>query len=334
MLLDIFNNRLFRAVELSAAMQRVPYHPMMLGGLGIFQVQRRRTRQVAVKITEGRLDLIPISPIGAPPKQLEKKPGKMRIFEAHRLAEASTIYAEEVQGIINIGDETIRLQSMAEEVATRAQRIRQDTELTKEHMRLGAVLGKVVDADGTTVIDDWFANWGISEPAAVDMGLDDPNTDLRQKHMDLIDSIRRSSQGAWRIGARIHALASPDYFDKLMGHKYTVEAIKNSPRVLELLETNPDTVDIFGVVYHRYFGSDSGELEIDAGTARFFPVGTDAFEESLAPAEFMPFINQPGQDIYGMTIPDLERQAFVKVEGYSYPLFVCRRPEMLRKGTI
>ncbi|WP_262027579.1 major capsid protein [Microvirga sp. Mcv34] len=334
MLLDIFNNRLFRGVSLSSAMQRIPYHPMMLGQMNLFNVQRRRTRQVAVKVTEGRVDLIPISPIGAAPKQLEKKPGKMRIFEAHRLAEGSTIYAEEVQGIINIGDETVRLASMQEEVVARGQRIRDDMELTHEHMRLGAVFGKVMDADGTTVIDDWFENWGIEEPAPIDMGLDDPNTDLRAKHQTLIDTMRRNSRGGWRPGARVHALAAPDYFDKLLGHPYTREAIKNSTRVLELLEQNPETVDIFGVVYHRYFGSDTGELEVPAGQARFFPVGTDAFEVNYAPAEFAPFVNQPGQDIYALTIPDRDRQAFVTVEGYCYPLYVCRRPEMLLRGQI
>jgi hypothetical protein len=335
MLLDIFNNKPFRAVELSAGLRLVPYHPMMLGGLGLFRVERRRTRQVAVKKTEGKLSLIPISPIGAPPVQLEKEPGKAKIFSAHRLAKGSTIYAEEVQGIINIADETIRLQSMQDEVFSRAARIREDIELTHEHMRLGAVLGKVIDADGTTVIDDFFAEWGIAEPAAIDFALDDANTNIKAKAQQVIDTMRRNSQGAMIPGARVHALASPDFFDALLGHAYVRDVLKNSPRVLELLETNPDQADLFGIVWHRYWGSDTGELAIAAGEVRFFPVGArDVFEMNLAPAEFAPFVNQPGQDIYALTIPDRDRQAFVTVEGYNYPLFICKRPEMLLRGTV
>ncbi|MDZ3838713.1 MAG: major capsid protein [Rhodospirillales bacterium] len=39
-----------------------------------------------------------------------------------------------------------------------------------------------------------------------------------------------------------------------------------------------------------------------------------------------------GLDLYAMTIPDRERNAWVKVEVYSYPLFICTRPEMLQRA--
>jgi hypothetical protein len=52
----------------------------------------------------------------------------------------------------------------------------------------------------------------------------------------------------------------------------------------------------------------------------------------LGPAEFDPFINQPGREIYGMTIPDRDRGAWLRTEAYQYPLFICLRPEMLQVG--
>ena len=33
-----------------------------------------------------------------------------------------------------------------------------------------------------------------------------------------------------------------------------------------------------------------------------------------------------------MTIPDRDRNASVRIELYSYPLFICTRPEMLQRA--
>jgi hypothetical protein len=47
---------------------------------------------------------------------------------------------------------------------------------------------------------------------------------------------------------------------------------------------------------------------------------------------FSPTINQPGQPLYALTIPDRDREAWVKLEVYSYPLFICTRPASLGRA--
>ena len=53
-----------------------------------------------------------------------------------------------------------------------------------------------------------------------------------------------------------------------------------------------------------------------------------------APAsEFKPYLNQRGQEKVGLVLQDTSgRDAWDRVEIYSYPLFVCARPEMLLRG--
>ena len=156
---DIFLQRPFQAVELTAAFERIIFQPTMLGeyGAALFPVRPSRFRQVAIAKTEGYLQLIPTSPIGAPPVELEKRPADMRSFMTRRLAKGSTIYAEALGGLLLMPEFT-QLQGLQAEIADRAARIRTDIEFTMEHMRLGAILGRVIDADGTTVLDDWFLN--------------------------------------------------------------------------------------------------------------------------------------------------------------------------------
>ena len=53
-----------------------------------------------------------------------------------------------------------------------------------------------------------------------------------------------------------------------------------------------------------------------------------------APAsEFKPYLNKRGREFYGLLLSDTSgREEWDRVELYSYPLFICTRPEMLLKA--
>lgn len=335
MLIDIFNNRAFNGIEMTAVMNAVPYRPSFLGSYGeaLFRTVRSRSRTVAVVKRESGMALIPVSPIGAPPVELELGKADVRPFFTRRLAKGSTLYAEELQGVLQLPDFQ-QVQSVQAEMAQRALTIRQDIELTHEHMRLGAVFGKVVDADGQRVLDDWFANWGVTPPTPINFHLDVGTTNLRQVCADLIDSMFLASKGAWVQGQTVvHALCGKLFFDTLVSHPMVERTVLNTPEARTLRDALPDQFDFAGIRFFKYRGTTTGEFSIPDDNARFYPVNCpDAFQRVAAPAEFEPFINTPGQDVYGLTIPDRDRGAWTRAEGYSYPLYMCLRPEMLRIG--
>lgn len=334
-LIDIFNNKPFRAVELTNAMEGVLPRPTLLGTLGenLFTTVRSRFRTVAVFKREHTMRLIPVSPIGAPPVELELGPGEMRPFYTRRLAKGTTVYAEEMQGILQMPlfEATTNMQA---ELAQRATKIRDDMELTHEHQRLGAVQGKVIDADGVTVLDDWFANWGVPVPATVNFHLGTATTNVRAICDALIQSMWESSGGGWVEGqTEVHALVGNSFFTALVSHPQVERTYLNYAAAAELRGAIPDTFPFGGIIFHRWRGAPEGAFTIPTNEARFFPVGaTDVFQRVFGPAEFDPFINQAGRDLYAMTIPDRDRGAYVRTEIYNYPLYMCMRPEMLRSG--
>jgi hypothetical protein len=48
--------------------------------------------------------------------------------------------------------------------------------------------------------------------------------------------------------------------------------------------------------------------------------------------ESFDFVNTPGKDMYVLPIFDRDRNMWWRQEVYSYPLFICKRPEVLYSG--
>jgi hypothetical protein len=336
MLMDVFNNRLFAAVEMTAMMEEINYVPDLLGSFGerLFNTKRVRTRQVAIAKRQNHFTLIPTSPIGAPPVQLELAPGDIRDFRTRRLAKSSTLYAEEMNGVLNAPDSLI-LKTVQQELAERGAQLRTDQEITEEHMRFGAVFGKVLDADGVTVLDDWFANWGVAEPTPFNFHLNVATTNVRAAIKQVLRTIRVNSKGAYIRGqTEIHALCGPTFFDQLTGHANVEKWWLNWQASADMRGETADDFDFGGVIFHDFRGSDDGTtMTVADDEAQFFPIGArDTFQRVMGPGEFEPFIQEPGRDIYSLTIPDRDRGAFTKLENYVYPLYVCTRPAMLQKA--
>jgi hypothetical protein len=218
----------------------------------------------------------------------------------------------------------------------------------------GAAQGKVLDADGSVIVD-WYSEWGIAEPAEIDFDLDDPAINVEKKCRDIVRAMMRSSQGAWRANTFVLGLAGDSFFDKLTGHKSVRETLLNTEKATLLnrkfgaAETQVFREGAFasfecgGIVYVNYRGTDEFDPNADAGTkaalgiaptkCRFLPVGApDVFQQAFAPAESFDDANTIGRKLYAMMIRDNDRNFWVRPEVYSYPLYICTRPEMLLRA--
>lgn len=333
--MNIFDQNAFGVVELNEqVVRKVDYKPQLLGSLGLFKPIYSRSRIILIAKKENTLQLIPTSATGAPPEELDVTGMDLRPFRTTRLAKGSTIYAETLQGVAALPmDEQVR--DIQSEVADRIGQITDDLELTWEHMRLGAVLGVVYDADGTTVINNWFTEWGITQAAEVDFALATDTTDVRKKCRDLKRAMQKAAKGVWTPGTRVGALTGDAFFDDLVNHKQIKETKLGNERApaLENIE-GYSSIEIEGITFINYRGTDDGStLSIPTDKAKFFPIGANgAFQVGYAPAEFFPYVNQRGQEKYGMIIADKDRDAWRRPEIYSYPLFICTRPEMLLRA--
>jgi hypothetical protein len=335
--MDVFNTDPFSLISLSGAIDRLPHVPSYLGGLGIFTPEPVTNSTVWVDERDGALALIQTSPRGSAPKELERDARKAQAFKVPRLTKGFTLNAAEIASLRAFGSESEQTVVMGE-FMRRMDRVRADMETTHEKMRLGALQGILLDADGSTIYN-YFTQFGISQPAAVSFELDVTTTDVLGICRDIVRAMKRGAKGAWIEGrTRAHALAGDDFFDALIAHPNIQKFWLNWQAAAEMRGIDPfSQFDVGGIVFHNYRGTDDNSTVAVAATeAKFFPVGgNEIFSHIMAPAdEFFPYVGAPGQNLYAMTVRDRDRDAWVRGELYSYPLFMCKRPETLQRATL
>lgn len=334
MSLDIFRQKAFKTTTLTDHINRLPHAPNRLGSMNVFQVKNVQNRTIWVTMKDGRLTLIPISALGAPISQNVKDLREAEAFQTYRVAKGDRVTAEEVQDLVAPGTENT-LQTVAGEVSERLTGIREDMELTREHMRLGAINGLMVDADGSTVVD-FFQKFGVTRPDEIDFDLDNATlSSLADKSLEVTKLMYYASKGTWKSSqTRVSNLCGHIFWRKLITNPEVIDFYKQSTNGAAL-DRNVQSFTMHGITHELYWGTeDDSTVAIPADKSRFVPLNTNgAFQEIYAPAEFAPFVNKKGKREYAMVIPDKDRQAYVDVELYMYPLFMCTRPEMLQTGS-
>jgi hypothetical protein len=337
LVVDIFNQNAFGVLDFQEqVVERIDFKPQLLGSLDLFDPIYSFSRMIGVADRNGVLLLIPTSENGAPPEELIPRGAEVRAFQAVRLAKGSTIYMISIAQTLALPfDQQTR--EITQEVTDRQAQIMDDMELTWEHMRFGAIQGRVLDADGATVLFDWYSVWGIAEPAEIDFELDVATTDVRKKCRDVKRAMQVAAKGSWTPSTKVGSLVGDTFFDLLLNHPQIKETRINTDRAptLENIE-GYSSVEIEGITFINYRGTDDGStIAIATDKARFFPIGArGAFQVGWGPAsEFKAGLNKRGQPVVGMVLADPSgREEWDRVENYSYPLFICTRPEMLLRA--
>lgn len=337
--MNVFNDDAFSMISLLAAIENTDYKPQFLGSLGLFEDAPQRLRTVMVESVDDTLSLIQTSAIGAPPKARSNDKRKVRNFNTVRIAKSSRIHADEIQGIRAFGSET-ELAQVQVEVAKRLRQLTNDVELTWEYHRLGAVQGILTDADDTTIVN-YFTEFGVAQPDEVEFDFDTlANGAVRQKIEDqIVRPMIRAAKGAFNTGSRIIALCGDDFWDEFIANDEVRDSFLHYQAAATLREGTAFGAPFrfAGVDWVNYRGTDDGStVAIASDAAKFFPANAPGvFQVAWAPAEFIDTANMPGVPIRPMVLPDPSgRNAFVDVEVYSYPLFICTRPLTLRRAVL
>lgn len=340
--MDVFKSDAFSMMSMLRAIENIDYKPQFLGSLNLFEDQPQDTRVVSVESRNDTLALIQTSKIGAPPSQRSADQRAVRNFNTARLAKASTIYADQIQNIRAFGSET-ELQRVQTEVARRQTQLMNDLELTWEHHRLGAIQGIVLDADGSTIVN-FFTEFGVAQPTEVDFdfGTLSPSTPTgavrRKIESEIVRPLVRAGKGAFLPSSQIYALCGDDFWDIFVNCSEVRSTYLASVAAAALREPTAFTSFNFaGVTWVNYRGTDDGTtVAVASDEAKFFPVNAPGvFQVAWAPGEFIDVANTPGVPALPLLLPDPSgRNAFVTVELYSYPLFICTRPLMLRRAAV
>jgi Phage major capsid protein E len=165
---------------------------------------------------------------------------------------------------------------------------------TLEHLRIGAIKGQILDADGSVVIYDLCTEFGVTQHIKVDFDLDNtspaPGVIKKKRH-----DVRRTIED--ELGAQpydhVHAICGADFFDDLITH----------PEVEKVYERYLDgaflrqgrargSFEYAGIVFKEYRGRVGTVDFTDASKAYFLPVGVPGlFRQYNAPADFVETAN-------------------------------------------
>lgn len=338
-IMDVFRGDAFSARSLTAAVDRYSYVPGYLGGLpGLTVPKSVRTREVWIEERDFGAALIQTSPRGAPPSQRGGEQRKARAFETTRIADASRVWAHEIQNVRAFGEEAA-LKDLQLEIGRRQMKMKQDFALTKEHMLLGMVQGVVVDADGS-IIHDWFEEFGQTPASeeSFDLSATAKDGDILKKANAIRRGMVRDLKGLGGGGVQVHAICGDDFWDGFITSKEVRDTYRFAMQAMALQNDVGGAWESFRygkIMWRNYRGTDDkSTVAVPDAKVKFFPANANIFQVAHAPAEKFEFTNTPGQENYSWIVPDRDRDMWADIEQYSYPLHVCVQPAALRSAKV
>jgi len=286
--------------------------------------------------------LIQTTQRGAPIEMRDRPEKNYRPIQIPRIAEGDQLFAHELTDMIPL-DEEDEETMVATRIAEMQEDLVGDVEMTEEHMRLGALNGVLLDADGSTIVD-YFDEFGIVPAAPVDLTLDNAAMtigELREKVGTLLTiPITRGAGTGTAARLRIRALCGDAFWYALTGHPAVAKTYEGYAAAAALRDDQTwSTFNFAGVTWYHYRGTDDGTtIAINTNQAKVFPHGLPGmfqhvmgpFQESLNTAyrgrgrRYFPFLERDKS----------EKQQWVQPEIYAYPLFVNARPDLVLTATV
>jgi len=329
--LDIWNDNFWGLSEMTDAINILPYVPRMCEEQGIFAKEGISTTSVSLEYLNGTVYLVSNKPRGAPGDLVENDRRVGRAVNCLHLPVSGAVYADDVQNLRAFGQTTIA-QTVQQRVNDKLAAMKRNILATLEWLRVGAIKGVLLDADGSTEIFNIYTEFGIAEPEK-DFDFSSDAKDVRVQCMELIRTIEGEIGGFPMT--MVGVLCSDAWFDHLIQHTTVKEAYKNWTAAQQLTQSFAyKTFDFGGCRFINYRGSVSGNAYIPTNTARAFPMGTDGlFKEYYAPANYEETVNTIGLPFYAKS----EMMKFGKgreLEVQSNPLMLCHRPQSCIKLTM
>lgn len=327
--LDIFNDDAFSVSSLTAAINETDYVPGRLGEIGLFDEEGITTTTAQVEKRGEALELVSAADRGQSGQIVAGTKREMIPFNAIHLPERATILADEVQNMRAFGQES-EVEMVQNVVNQRLAKMRRQLDATLEFHRIGAITGKILDADGTTVLLNLFTAFGITQQT-VNCALTTDTTRVRSK---IVDAKRKAEKalGASRVTSW-RVLCGSSFFDNLINHPDVKAAYERWEQGAALRDDMRGGFPFAGVVFEEYRGSVGGTDFVAAGEAYLVPEGVpDLFITRFAPADYVETVGTMGLPVYAKQ----ELMQFGKgidMESQSNPINLCTRPKAVIKLT-
>lgn len=345
--LGIFDTDKFTLQELTAAVNEAPALPSRLARLGLFEEDGVMTTSVAVEQDTDTLSLLPnLSRTATNITSTGGSTRKVVLFSTTHLPTLDTIGADDIQNLRAFGSASEE-ETMRAFVDRRMAKMRRRIDATIEYQRIGAIKGKIIDSDGSTVIENLFTKFTISQSTA-ELSLDDVGSfgdpgatppappvkpaDIRDEVLAALD-IMEAKLGNEPY-ASVRVLCGKTFFRKLIAHPAVRKAYELFESGIFLRNDPRKGFEFAGATWEEYRGAVGGTSFIADGEAYLFPEGVEGmFITRFAPANYVETANTIGLPYYAkQEIKPLGKGVDVEVQ--SNPISLCTRPSAVVKLTI
>lgn len=265
---------------------------------------------------------------------------RMHAFAMPHFTLDDAITPRDIQGKRAFGVDA--LETVAAVRARKLETIRQSWAATMEKAHWHTIVNGTAYAPNATVSYDWYTVFGATRKV-VDFQLNVSTTDLIQKTEEVFAHIQDNALDG-SVRGEIFAIASPEFFNKLIGHP-TMKALwlayQQSPQILRdrLTARGYDaryrefTIGNITYVEYRGVGPD-GVRYIPANDCYFMPSDMgDNFTTYFGPADHFDFVNTQGQEMYAFEYGD-NRGQMIEIQTESNFIDVLRRPQLIVRGIV
>lgn len=339
-MLDVFQDDAFSVMQLTDAINKIPFVPGRAGTLIDWAETGVRSTSIAIEEIAGQLTIVNPTPRGGPGSDIAKQKRKLRNLIIPHYQRDDGVMADEVQGVRAFGSET-ELQTVQGVINGRMAEHTRDMDVTLEYQRIGAVKGIIVNGD-TSTLYDLFSEFGVSQEAEVDFDLDNASPAsgaLRKKCATVTRLVADNLDGTPYNSIR--ALCGNAFFDDLLAHVEVVNSYLNTPMASVLRQGYVDpsggapvygAFEFGGIVWENYRGAVGGTAFVDTDKCHIFPVGVPGlFRTVYAPADYIETVNTIGLPRYAKQYP-MPNDKGVMLEMQMNALNYCTRPKALIKG--
>ncbi|MEC3765006.1 major capsid protein [Cupriavidus sp. SS-3] len=322
--LDVFNDDAFSVMSLTRALNQVPEGqqvPMLLDGL--FTEEGVTTTQIAIERENDQLALVPDTPRGAPGQVVVGNKRDVIPFQALHLPVRGVVRADEVQGIRAFGSET-EAQAVQTVVNQRIAKMRRKIDATLTYHRVGAVTGKIYDADGQRVLVDLYERFGIAQQT-VNFALDNAGTKVLTKITDARRKAEDALTGAGVITGWL-GIVGRNFYDAFTTHASVEKAFDRWNDGQFLRDDMRAGFNFGNVVWKEFYGRVGNIDFINPDEGYLIPLGVpDMFVTNFAPGDYLDVVNTLGLPYYASQ-ELLDHRKGVDLEAQSNPLTLNTRP--------
>ncbi len=320
--IDVFRGDGFSLTSLTASINSIPFIPTRIRDLGWFREEGVATTSIEIEMQNDVLFLVPSKPRGAPGTPVTRGKPNLRQFKMLHLPQTAAIQADEVQNLRAFGSET-EMQTAQNLMKSRMALARQANDLTIEYQRIGAVKGVTYDADGTTVLWNWYTEFGVTQQV-LSFALTTSTTEISAKILTLQNMIEDQLGGI--SYTQIRVLCSPEFFSALITVPSMKAAYANSQANAFLRTDNRKGFEFGDIIFEQYRGSVGSNRFIAAGDAYAVPEGVPGmFVTNYAPANYMETVGTIGLPYYARTeMADFNKGVMAEIQ--SNPISYNTRP--------